>query len=377
DDTIRFRIDLRDPAVAPGIRPQRAVSVDDSERWCRYAVQHAAVARVDAEDVGSAPEPQRTGPERGVADPAASDHESTRDVAAARVEPPYARPEILGDPDTAAAGRDAAPEPGQVDAAVDFPRAKVDARKLLPWQREQPRCGRRKGNALGLVGNGTDDAVRGRVHETARPGSQGYVGAPMGVAAPTGAESNACRCRRQDERRDDGDHAAAPAVPRHDLACHGRARGVHELATRRVSVFRRLRKRRLEDRVERSRKLGSQVRDGRRRIVEVCEENRQLALAVERRRACEALVEDAAERIDVGPPVDCAALDLLGGHVVDGADETAVARQAADRRDMARKAEVADVCALTPVGSGNENVAGLDVTVDEARPVRRVERTRY
>jgi hypothetical protein len=39
----------------------------------------------------------------------------------------------------------------------------------------------------------------------------------------------------------------------------------------------------------------------------------------ERRLPDEALVEDAAERIDVRPPVDLLARDLLGGDVVDGA----------------------------------------------------------
>ena len=46
-------------------------------------------------------------------------------------------------------------------------------------------------------------------------------------------------------------------------------------------------------------------------------------VAAIRRLARQALVEDAGERVVVGAPVDCLALDLFGRDVVDRADELA------------------------------------------------------
>ena len=74
----------------------------------------------------------------------------------------------------------------------------------------------------------------------------------------------------------------------------------------------------------------------------------ELAVALERRRAGQALVEHAAERVDVGARVDGAALDLLGRDVGDRARRSAVAGQARDRRGVPREAEVAEVGVLRP-----------------------------
>ena len=54
----------------------------------------------------------------------------------------------------------------------------------------------------------------------------------------------------------------------------------------------------------------------------------ELAVAHERRLSGEALVEHAAERVDVGARVDGPALDLLRGGVVEGAEEEPGLRQA-------------------------------------------------
>ncbi len=106
----------------------------------------------------------------------------------------------------------------------------------------------------------------------------------------------------------------------------------------------------------------------------MCEHDRQLALPLERPLACEALVEDAAECIDVDPAVHLLAADLLGRHVVDRADEAAVAGEAADRGHVPRQAEVADVRVLAVGPVRDQDVAGLHVAVDKPCRVRGVER---
>ena len=105
-------------------------------------------------------------------------------------------------------------------------------------------------------------------------------------------------------------------------------------------------------------------------------DERQLALALERALSCQALVEHATERIDVGAPVDLPARDLLGRDVVEGADEAAVAGQAAHGCDVAGKAEVAHVRALAVGARGDEDVGRLDVAMNEIGGMGGVERVR-
>ena len=104
------------------------------------------------------------------------------------------------------------------------------------------------------------------------------------------------------------------------------------------------------------------------------EDDGELGLALEGPLAREGLEEDTAEPVDVRAAVDDPALDLLGRDVVNGADEAAIAGQAADRGDVAREAEVADVRALAAGPVGDEDVSGLHVAVDEPGRVCRVER---
>jgi hypothetical protein len=96
----------------------------------------------------------------------------------------------------------------------------------------------------------------------------------------------------------------------------------------------------------------------------------QLALALERARPGEALVEDAAERVDVGATVDRGTFDLLGRDVVDRAHEAAVSGQAAHGRHMPGEAEVAHVGV---VRLADEDVAWLHIAVDEPSRMRRIE----
>ena len=71
--------------------------------------------------------------------------------------------------------------------------------------------------------------------------------------------------------------------------------------------------------------------DGR-RLLEVGVERGGVGAAPERRLAGQALVEQAAERVDVGAAVDLLAADLLGGDVVGGAERLGRRRAGAPRR---------------------------------------------
>ena len=81
--------------------------------------------------------------------------------------------------------------------------------------------------------------------------------------------------------------------------------------------------------------------------------------------------EDTAERVDVGAPVERPPLDLLGRRVVRGAEERTGARQALRVAPLG-EAEVAEERLLS--GLREKHVRRLDVPVDKARRVRRVER---
>ena len=102
-------------------------------------------------------------------------------------------------------------------------------------------------------------------------------------------------------------------------------------------------------------------------------DDRELALALERALTRKTLEQHTAEGVDVGTAVDRAAFDLFGCNVVDRPDEAAVARQAANRRHVPCKAEVADIDPLTVRLCGDENVAGLYVPVHQPRGVCRID----
>ena len=165
------------------------------------------------------------------------------------------------------------------------------------------------------------------------------------------------------------------APPGHDRPSLQRgSRSLDQLAAGRVPLGGRLRERGREHVVECRGELGPEFGETRRRLVQVSEDHRELALAVERPTPCEALEEDAAERVDVGAAVDVAALDLLGRDVVDRADEAAIRRQAARRGKMAGEAEVAHVRVLCIRFLAEEDVRRLHVAVHEPRCMRRIER---
>ena len=149
-----------------------------------------------------------------------------------------------------------------------------------------------------------------------------------------------------------------------------RVRGVHQLRRGREALVPRLRHRARDDTVELLGQVLAHLRQPRRRARQVGVHHRDLGVPLERRPAGEALVEHAAERVDVGASVERQPLDLLGRGVLDGADEDPRPRQVGRAR-LLRDAEVRQVHVLG--GLGDQDVRGLDVAVDQVVVVGGVE----
>ena len=141
-----------------------------------------------------------------------------------------------------------------------------------------------------------------------------------------------------------------------------------QLAAARVALGRVLRKRLLKD--------GSEIRigdRGGRLFLQVGPEHRQLRVAHERGLSGQALVEQATERVEVGPAVDLLARDLLWRSVGGGAEREPVRGGDALLGEAPAEAEVGQVGVLLRI---EQHVRGLHVSVDERFRVGGVERAR-
>ena len=107
--------------------------------------------------------------------------------------------------------------------------------------------------------------------------------------------------------------------------------------------------------------------------MDVRPEESDISRAREGRLAGEALVDHAAERVDVGTLVQGVARDLLGRDVFERAHDLPCDRDSGERARALRQAEVAEVAVLTSRRTRDEDVRRLHVTVDEALLVSRVE----
>ena len=147
--------------------------------------------------------------------------------------------------------------------------------------------------------------------------------------------------------------------------------GVHLLG-RLEAVVRVLRERAEHDHVEVGRDVGPLQRRRPRRVGEMLHRDLDRRLAAERRLAGEHLVEDDADRVEVGALVDGGAARLLGREVLRRPDDRAGLGHLAHAR--ARDAEVRDLEAPVRVG---HHVVRLDVPVDDALAVREAERREH
>ena len=152
-----------------------------------------------------------------------------------------------------------------------------------------------------------------------------------------------CRGRRhhgrghEADRRDDAPRLHLP-LQRDRLACRGR-----HLARGRIAIGGVLGRRLGDDVVEGGHELGARRAGLRRRVADVRPELGDVAVLRVGDLAGQHLVEDAAQRVDVGATVDRVALDLLGGDVVGGPHPQAGPRQASGRPRALGQPEVGEV----------------------------------
>ncbi len=174
----------------------------------------------------------------------------------------------------------------------------------------------------------------------------------------------------EEQRRPPADERRQPGLARQaELG----PRVLDELPTARVSVLRRLRQGLEENGVETDRQVGVERARGRWILGDVAPEDRHRAVPAERRLTRQALEEDAAERVDVGAEVERPSLDLLRGDVVGSPGEMADLRRSSVGSDVLREPEVAQIAVLAASFAGDEDVAGLDVAVDQTPLVRRIQ----
>ena len=157
-----------------------------------------------------------------------------------------------------------------------------------------------------------------------------------------------------------------------------------QVARRLVAVLGPLLERALDHARERPRHVVAQLRDRPRRVLQYRGEDRQVRVALERPLAARHLVEQDAEREDVGAVVDRQPLRLLGRHVRDGPDDPPVlgdrlrlaGRAVALRRLVVAQLREAEVEHLDPAVGREHHVLGLEVAVQDPLPVGRRDRVR-
>ena len=160
------------------------------------------------------------------------------------------------------------------------------------------------------------------------------------------------------------------------LVDRDRERRPGELSAARVAPLWLLRQRPRDHGVERRRQLRPPCARRRRFSFEVREHDRHVRVTPKRWLPDETLVEHAAERVDVRPPVDLLTGDLLGGDVVDGAHQLAVRADSGLLGDPLREAEVRQVDVVGAVGAGarvEEHVGGLHIPVHETARMGRIQ----
>ena len=216
--------------------------------------------------------------------------------------------------------------------------------------------------------------LRERVDATLRVDRGDPVPERLHPAVATGRQGDDHRGDHSGEHEQSGRENGAAATPEPgrdtgstDGRCGAQAEGpagiLDQLGAAPVPLVPFLRKPSLEHRVE-----GCVAGQRGRLLVHMRPQHLRLGIAPEGRRARQALVQHAGKRVAVGAPVDGLAADLLGRQVVERPhDPPRVGRGAAD---LLGDAKVGQVGVLILV---QEHVRRLDVAVNQAAPVRRVQ----
>ena len=165
---------------------------------------------------------------------------------------------------------------------------------------------------------------------------------------------------------------------RHSLVgpAAGLGERTHELARRRKPVAWLLGQRARDDLLDGLRHPGTKRSHARRWSGGAARHHRARRSTLKGRRAGEHLVEHAAQGIEIAPAIHVlVAGRLLGAHVRRRSHGEAGARRAhlARQLDHVRDAEVGDVRVIV----GEQDVRRLDVAVDDAVPMRVLERVTY
>src|SRR5262249_21141316 len=105
---------------------------------------------------------------------------------------------------------------------------------------------------------------------------------------------------------------------------------------------------------------------GRRRLLDLCHHQTEFAIACERQTSGEHFVEQNSERVNVGSSVDLQALNGLGGHIFDSADDISLTRHSGGAQHS-RDAEIHDLYGTV---FGQHHVGGFYIAVDDPEPVR-------
>ena len=149
-----------------------------------------------------------------------------------------------------------------------------------------------------------------------------------------------------------------------------RSQRLDELRAMYVAALGILGERPVEHGVERGRKLGTHLRQARRQVLDLSPQGGERARALEGHATREAFEQQTGQRILVGAPVHGVVAHLLRGHVLDGAEKLAGAREAPVGARRLRETEVREVWTTREV---EENVRRLHVPVHEAGRVSAVE----
>jgi hypothetical protein len=213
------------------------------------------------------------------------------------------------------------------------------------------------------------------------------VGVDAGVVPPPEEErANDCHDdQHSDDRRDEQSQTASPIPggwdPRRgkvsaesadrDASCLG------ERPRRWIAVVRGLGHGPGRCGVERGREIGTHLKHRGNGRHEVGVHDGRIVVPHVGRGTRQALVQHTPERVLVGPSVQGPALELLGRGVVQGPHELSRGRDPRVRRRALGESEVGqiDVAILSRPALGcDEHVPGLDVPVNQAAGVRRIQR---